>query len=309
MTGKRIIGTALSTVVALAILAGVSARSGSATPRATGLSVVAAVLSAAPHRRTYDWPVKPFDRQHPVRAFLDDPRIGDHGGKAFHFGIDIAAPDGTAVYAVEAGIVHFNSRVALCVVALDGSHSFGYWHIVPGVKNHKLVKRHQLIGWIGKGWGHLHFAERRDGIYVNPLRSGGLGPYADRTVPTVDAVRLTDDGLSAVAHDTPSPRVPGTWAGEPVTPALLRWRTVGQAGAGTWHTVADFRARMLPASAFDTVYTPETRQNHEGEPGRFSFYLAHAPAARTLLRTARAVEVEAADTAGNRVIVIASLGV
>lgn len=309
MTSRRTIATAVSTVMALAILAGVSARSGSATTRTTGLSIVASGLSTAPHRGTYDWPVRPFDRQHPVRAFLDDPRIGDKGGKAFHFGIDIAAPDGTAVYAVEAGTVYFDSPVALCVVALDGSHSFGYWHIVPGVKSHQVVKRHQLIGWIGKGWGHLHFAERRNSTYVNPLRPGGLGPYADRTVPTVDAVRLTAAGLSAVAHDTPSPRVPGTWAGEPVTPALLRWRTVGRAGAGTWHTAADFRSRMLPASKFDTIYTPETRQNHEGEPGRFSFYLAHAPAARTLLRDASAVEVEATDTAGNRVVVIASLGV
>ena len=36
MTGKRTVGTALSTVVVVAILAGVSARSGSATPRAAG---------------------------------------------------------------------------------------------------------------------------------------------------------------------------------------------------------------------------------------------------------------------------------
>ena len=43
----------------------------------------------------YGWPLEPFGRQHPVRAFLDDPRIGHEGGRAFHFGIDIAAPDGT----------------------------------------------------------------------------------------------------------------------------------------------------------------------------------------------------------------------
>src|SRR5512133_1767736 len=38
----------------------------------------------------YGWPVKPFDRQHPVRANLDDPRIGHEGGTSFHFGIDIS---------------------------------------------------------------------------------------------------------------------------------------------------------------------------------------------------------------------------
>ena len=55
---------------------------------------------------SYGWPVKPFDEQHPVRGFFCDPRIGAKGGKAFHFGVDVSAPDGTAVYAVEGGKVH-----------------------------------------------------------------------------------------------------------------------------------------------------------------------------------------------------------
>ena len=33
--------------------------------------------------------VKPFNRQHPVRGYLNDPR-----GNDFHFGIDISAPTG-----------------------------------------------------------------------------------------------------------------------------------------------------------------------------------------------------------------------
>ena len=47
-------------------------------------------------------PVKPFDEQHPVRGFFCDPRIGAKGSKAFHFGVDVAAPDGTAVAASSA---------------------------------------------------------------------------------------------------------------------------------------------------------------------------------------------------------------
>jgi murein DD-endopeptidase MepM/ murein hydrolase activator NlpD len=46
--------------------------------------------------------VKPFDKQHPVRGFLNDPRIQGQSAP-FHFGIDVSAPDGTAVYAVEPG--------------------------------------------------------------------------------------------------------------------------------------------------------------------------------------------------------------
>src|SRR5918992_5831090 len=52
---------------------------------------------AAPTPAGYGWPVKPFDRQHPVRGYFGDPRIGGaHGtSKQFHFGIDVSAPNGT----------------------------------------------------------------------------------------------------------------------------------------------------------------------------------------------------------------------
>src|SRR2546430_8608642 len=65
---------------------------------------------------SYDWPLKPFDRAHPVRGFLNDPRIYQRS-EAFHFGIDIVARDGTAVYAVEAGRVFFDSPTAIAVVS------------------------------------------------------------------------------------------------------------------------------------------------------------------------------------------------
>jgi hypothetical protein len=258
------------------------------------IHVVSTTISKQKRTWSYDWPIKPFDRQHPVRAFLNDPRIGDNGGKAFHFGIDISAPDGTPVYAVEAGTVYFDNPAAIAVVSFDRSHSFGYWHIVPAVKSHQAVKRHQLIGYIGKGWEHVHFAERRGGDYVNPLRNGGLGPYVDRTAPTVDTITLVGSALVATAHDTPDPPVPGAWAGEPVTPALLRWRV----GNGHWRTAADFRSKMLPQSEFGQIYTPETLQNHKGEAGSFSFYLArnwHPTGAYT-------VYVEASDMSGNRTV-------
>ena len=258
------------------------------------IHVLSTTISNQKRTSSYDWPVKPFDRQHPVRAFLNDPRIGHNGGRAFHFGIDVSAPDGTAVYAVEAGTVYFDSAAAIAVVSPDRSHSFGYWHIVPAVKSHQKVKRHQLLGYIGKGWEHVHFAERRGDFYVNPLRNGGLGPYVDRTAPTVDTITLVGTDLVAAAHDTPDPRVPGAWAGEPVTPALLRWRV----GNGQWRTAADFRAKMLPKSEFGQVYTPTTLQNHKGEPGCFSFYLArnwHPTGSYT-------VYVEASDMSGNRTV-------
>jgi Peptidase family M23 len=256
----------------------------------------------------YDWPIKPFDRQHPIRGFFNDPRIGDHGGQAFHFGVDIAAPDGTAVYAVEAGTVYFDNAEAIAVVSLDRSHEFGYWHIVPVAKSHQLVRRHQLLGHIARGWGHVHFAEHRAGKYLNPLRPGALTPYVDRTPPSIDEVAVVElgrgsFGLIASAHDMPDPQVPGAWADEPVTPALLQWRIVRDgATGGAWKTAADFRSTMLPASEFKNVYAPATRQNHKGVSGLFCFYLAHAWSTAGLPGGGYRLQVSATDTQGNRAL-------
>lgn len=244
---------------------------------------------------SYGWPVKPFDRQHPVRGFFGDPRIKG-ASEAFHFGIDISAPDGTLVYAVEPGTVYFNNARAIAVLAPDRSHSFGYWHIVPVVKSHQQVRRGQVLGKIAAGWEHVHFAERRGGTYVNPLRPGGIGPYVDRTAPTVASIRLTPTRVTAVVADTPDPKVPGAWGGKSVTPVLVRWR----ARAGfPWQTAADFRTALPDRSLFRTVYSPAARQNHKYEAGRLDIILATSHAAKAL-SVSGLLQVEVSDTVGNR---------
>jgi hypothetical protein len=250
----------------------------------------------------YGWPVKPFDRQHPIRANLDDPRIGHEGGTSFHFGIDISVPDGTAVYAVTGGEAYV--RPGNVSVADGGTHSFGYWHVRAAVVNHQPVRRHQLLGWVISGWEHVHFAERANGVYLNPLRPGGLGPYADTSAPDVaeiSVVRATSGfAIVASAYDTPSPRVPGAWADEPVSPALLRWRVAGAgAAASGWRTAADFRSRMLDRKDFRSVYAPATRQNHKAAAGAFCFLLSNE---WTPADGSYRIEVEASDTRGNRAI-------
>jgi hypothetical protein len=272
---------------------------GAGTPSA--LSTSRSFGHAAALRPAYGWPVKPFDRQHPVRAFLDDPRIGAGGGTAFHFGIDVAAPDGTPVYAVTAGTVYFSSRESIAVK--DGpAHTFGYWHIVPSVSSHQLVQAHQLLGRIAPGWGHVHFAERSGREYLNPLRPGGIGPYADPVAPRVTEISLVHlpGGAMQVlanAYDTTWPSVTGPWAHEPVAPALLRWRVLHNGQGGEWRTAADFRTHMLDARLFTTIYAPPTAQNHEGRAGLYCFYLSHAwkPADGSY-----DIEVAASDTRDNR---------
>src|SRR5712691_11742499 len=74
-------------------------------------------------------------RATPVRAFFGDPRReGDE--VSFHFGIDIQAPGGTPVYAVRAGTVYLHQD-GLAVRARNGAETFGYWHVVPVVREHQ----------------------------------------------------------------------------------------------------------------------------------------------------------------------------
>jgi peptidoglycan/xylan/chitin deacetylase (PgdA/CDA1 family) len=252
---------------------------------------------------SYGWPVKPFDRQHPVRAFLNDPRIGRNGVISFHFGIDVAAPDGTPVYAVEGGTVFFDSTEAIAV-KVGPRHEFGYWHIDPAVKPHQVVRRHELLGHVGRGWGHVHFAERVGNRYLNPLRPGGLGPYSDPVAPDVAELSLvhvrTGVEILANVYDTTWPPVPGLWTNEPVAPALIQWRVTrnGQP-RGAWRTAVDFRDHMLDRRVFHSIYAPPTAQNHKGKAGLYCFYVAHAwkPADGSYR-----LEVAATDTRANRTV-------
>src|SRR3977135_1050214 len=106
---------------------------------------------------SYSWPLQPFDKPHPVRAYFNDPRISGQS-HAFHFGIDISAPNGTAVFTVEAGIVHLEDPRAISVKT--GEHEHGYWHVVPVVSHLQQVAKHELLGHVDAPWLHVHFAER-----------------------------------------------------------------------------------------------------------------------------------------------------
>jgi hypothetical protein len=261
----------------------------------------------------YGWPLRPFDRAHPVRAYFNDPRISGRS-RAFHFGIDIAARDGRPVYAVEAGLVHLEGGRSLSVACPDG-REFGYWHVIPAVGHRTTVRRHQLLGHVEAPWAHLHFAESRGRTYLDPLRPGALSPWSDATSPRIAHVgffrgarEVPPAGVHGVvdviceAYDLPPLPVPPPWNGLPVTPARLRWRVLHAGGriARAWHTPVDLSRRLLPRELFDVVYAPGTRQNHAGKPGRYRFVLAHGWTTSLLPDGPYRLEAEAVDERGNR---------
>lgn len=241
------------------------------------LAVAAAI--AAPAQAAYHWPVKPFDREHPVRGSFGDPRTlffgpptprtllhGD-GKFQFHFGVDISAPNGTAVYPVATGIV---TRVTdeEIDVASGGGLAFQYWHLHAAVRaGEHVVASTTVLGTIAKPSGHVHLTELDHGVIVNPLQKGHLTPYTDRTAPTVTAIDVRQVGedidLQAAADDMPSMPVAGEWAGLPVTPALVEWRLVAASGRVVVPTrvVYDVREHLPAPSAFWAVYARGTHQN------------------------------------------------
>ena len=260
----------------------------------------------------YPWPVKPFDRQHPVRGFFNDPRVQD-ASHAFHFGIDVSAPDGTAVYSVTPGRVFIEDKGhAVAVQAPDG-RAFGYWHVKPAVAHHQQVRLHQLLGHIEAGWGHVHFAESIKGRYLDPIRPGALQPFTDVGHPTIAQImfrrgktELKPDRIKGrvqiccVAYDTTPIHVPKPWSHMPVAPARLRYRVMcaGRCVQPLKPGI-DLRVFRKP-DVFHAVYAPDTRQNHPNKPGRYTFILDHDWNTASFANDGYLLEVQASDRHGNR---------
>jgi hypothetical protein len=259
----------------------------------------------------YPWPLEPFDKAHPVRGYFNDPRISGTS-RAFHFGIDISAPNGTPVHAVRAGVVHLEGTRSLSVS--DGDVDFGYWHVIPAVAHRQRVVKHQLLGHVQAPWLHVHFAEHRGGVYRDPLRPGALSPWSDTTSPEVTSIVLSRNGRAlspnavsgavdviAEAQQLPPLPVPAPWDDLPVTPARIRWRVRRDAQTvRAWHTPIDFTGGLLPRDDFHRIYAPGTRQNRPSKPGRYRFFLAHTWSTTLLPDGNYQLEAEASDLRGNK---------
>ncbi len=262
---------------------------------------------------SYGWPLKPFDRQHAVRSFFDDPRAEGLDATSFHFGIDISAPDGTPVYAVADGVARLQPD-SVALVASTGDRTFSYWHVDPVVADLTQVSAGQELATIKPGFGHVHFTEIHAGKYVNPLRPGGIAPYVDATSPTVVSLfaavgtrKLSLDALHGSAdllvdtYDTPPTPLPAPpWNLTRVAPALIRWRLVPQGAASArWRTAVDFRSFLAPKAKFASVYAPWTTLNGPDKPARLVYFLAHAWNSTRVPNGRYRLQVAVFDSQGN----------
>jgi Peptidase family M23 len=302
------------------------------------LLVIFAALACAGTAAAYPWPLKPFDRQHPIRGFFGDPRTvyendiaGAFSGPAvtsFHQGVDIAAPNGTPVYAVEDGTVHYRGAATVNLVT-DHAVTFQYFHVIPvaGEGEHAVALR-TVLGYVQPPYAHVHLTEidavRGAMRAVNPLQRGHLTPYRDRTTPRVREIVVRNQAgavraplglcgrvqLAVDAYDPQPLPVPGAYRGLPVAPALVQWRVarVGGKVVVPLRTEADFRRTLPPNRRFFDVYAKGTYENsprfgaqqYAGMRGRYLFLLAGSFDTRTLANGSYVVSVRVADVRGNR---------
>jgi murein DD-endopeptidase MepM/ murein hydrolase activator NlpD len=338
-TEKPHINTFRSSCSILALLSAALAVSVGATDAAMPVPATVTPRVSAPRliSGSYRWPVKPFDRPHPVRGNFGDPRttfrapattrglMSGSGVFAFHFGVDISAPDGTPVYPVRSGVARLCGARNVHVDS-PGRFAAEYWHIVPVVRpGQRVVAYTTILGHVQKGYEHVHFSELRRGFFVNPLAPGHLGPYRDSTSPSVDElVFRTEDGtrldadevhgtveLLASASDRQNEPVPGDWAGMPVSPAIVTWHLERADGTPLEpeRVAFDVRARLPRNVDFWRYYARGSQQNIPNFEGRrmwhragvYLYELARAPLDTTRLADGvYRLVVTAGDAAGHR---------
>jgi murein DD-endopeptidase MepM/ murein hydrolase activator NlpD len=115
-----------------------------------------------------------------IRCPVDGSRYTDSfgpRGSGFHYGIDMVVAEGTPIWAVKAGSVHYTLESAGGLVAylsaVDGN-AYYYAHMSAilgggdrGVGQGEAIGR---VGQTGNATGpHLHFEIRLNGAYQNPL--------------------------------------------------------------------------------------------------------------------------------------------
>src|SRR6187551_3283230 len=230
------------------------------------------------------WPVRPHDRQHPIRGSFLDPRPDPELGGTYHDGVDVAvrddqpergAPTGRThrVYAIEGGPVFLATPRGARGHARVGH--FGYGHIDPLVQTGETVVPGQHIGWTCKGDWHVHLSEfvfaSGTPLRVNPLRPGGklrpatslarLPPAGmrlprERLIGLVDVRVRVSDPQSFIGWFRDLP-----WLAAPHHPFRLAATITDLTTGLTVRRREAFRAEQLLDLPADRHFAPGTEQN------------------------------------------------
>src|SRR5215210_2201872 len=202
------------------------------------------------------WPVRPFRRQHRLRAGLNELRPGN-----LHLGVDILARDGTPVYAVQSGTVTEIVRAGRDTHVRVGS--FEYWHIQPAVGEGQAVGAYgTVLGTVLPGAAHVHLSELSGSRYLNPLRPGGrvLAPWRDDARPVLGRPRFLSGGRVLIRAFDPVAAPGRRGAHAPVLGlAGLAYRLYDERGRRGRLQWALRGTQHLPNSRRGAIYAPGSR--------------------------------------------------
>jgi murein DD-endopeptidase MepM/ murein hydrolase activator NlpD len=203
------------------------------------------------------WPLRPFRRQHPIRAGINELRTG-----SMHSGIDIQARNGQAVYAMQGG------RAKVVRQGFDTYVHVGrfvYYHVRPWVTEGQIVSAYStVLGQVIAPGGHVHVTDLRGKTELNPLRPGGrvVGPWRDREPPVIGTPSFRPGGRVTVQVYDPQTYVRRTSYSTPVlAPAALAYR-VSRARGGRAVTGLRWALRgthVYPYSLRHRIYAPGAR--------------------------------------------------
>ncbi len=210
------------------------------------------------------WPLKPFRRQHAIRAGINELRPAN-----FHVGVDIEAQNFESVYAIQSGYATIRYPGTGDVNVDVGR--FDYWHIDPAVTDGQYVVAYKTrIGQVLRGFGHIAFSEGTPSDYLNPLRPGGsLRPYRNTEPPIIGIPRLFADGRVIVRAFDPQSFIAHESYETPVlAPSSLAWRLYDSRGrALTGLEWAMRGSQNYPPSLKPVIFAPGA-----SNPGFACFY-------------------------------------
>jgi hypothetical protein len=219
-------------------------------------------VGCTPPGVTAGWPIRPFHRQHALRAGINELRPAN-----FHVGVDVVAHNGTNVYPIQSGVVHIRYDGTGDVNVDVGA--FDYWHIRPTVSEGRWANAYRTkLGWVLYNFKHVAVSEGH-GTYINPLRPGGsLRPYHDSEPPVIGRPRVYADGRVIVGAFDPQSFVEKASFEIPVlAPAALAWRLYDRHGrALTALNWAMRGSQNYPPAVKSVIFAPGA-----ANPGYFCF--------------------------------------
>jgi hypothetical protein len=142
----------------------------------------------------FDWPMKPFGKQHQINSIMGEYRVKTGPDLYFHQGVDVKPKSGDPsdstwlVYSLDSDTLFYTDG--------DGVYVRQYWymHLTNRPPDSTQITAFvDTIGRVDPGLSHLHFHWTSsyppvvDSVF-NPLWPSGLAPYVDSTKPHVDSI-------------------------------------------------------------------------------------------------------------------------